>query len=82
MGSAAGSSEQLEGHIEVACTAHASTGVRRLVKSVVRGLKVNRKLTAAGSSDSSSCSEKSALAIFSASSICSQHIKRQTYSNM
>ncbi len=41
MGSAVGSSEQeLEGHIEVACTAHASTGVRRLVKSVVRGIKV------------------------------------------
>ena len=41
MGSVTGSSEQeLEGHIEVACTAHASTGVRRLVKSVVRGIKV------------------------------------------
>lgn len=60
MGSAAGSSEQLEGHIEVACTAHASTGVRRLVKSVVRGLKVNCKFTAADSSDSSSRSESAA----------------------
>ena len=41
MGSVARSSEQeLDGHIEVACTAHASTGVRRLVKSVVRGIKV------------------------------------------
>jgi len=42
VGSAAGSGEQLEGHIEVACTAHASTGVRRLVKSVVRGLKAQQ----------------------------------------
>jgi hypothetical protein len=29
-----------EGHIEVACTAHTNTGVRSLVKSVIRGLKV------------------------------------------
>lgn len=29
-----------QGHIEVACTAHTTTGVRRLVKSVIRGLKV------------------------------------------
>jgi hypothetical protein len=29
-----------QGHVEVACTAHASTGVRRLVKAVIRGLKV------------------------------------------
>lgn len=41
MGSASGSGEQeLDGHIQVACTAHASTGVRRLVKSVIRGIKV------------------------------------------
>jgi hypothetical protein len=40
-----------EGHIEVACTAHTNTGVRSLVKSVIRGLKV---CTRAGSSSSSS----------------------------
>jgi len=29
-----------QGHIEVACMAHVNHGVRRLVKSVIRGLKV------------------------------------------
>lgn len=48
MGSVSGSVEQeLEGHVEVACTAHASTGVRRLVKSVVRGIKVRAVAAAA-----------------------------------
>jgi hypothetical protein len=52
MGSVSGGSDQeLEGHVEVACTAHASTGVRRLVKSVVHGIKV-RVSTAQGSSSS------------------------------
>lgn len=45
LGSNAGSGEfdaaDDHGHIEVACTAHTTTGVRRLVKSVIRGLKVS-----------------------------------------
>lgn len=48
MGSVSGGNgQELEGHVEVACTAHASTGVRRLVKSVVRGIKVRVSSTAA-----------------------------------
>lgn len=55
MGSVSGSVEQeLEGHVEVACTAHASTGVRRLVKSVVRGIKV-RTLAAVASRTFGNC---------------------------
>lgn len=47
MGSVSGGNgQELEGHVEVACTAHASTGVRRLVKSVVRGIKVRVSSTA------------------------------------
>ncbi|KAF8072520.1 PI4KG7 [Scenedesmus sp. PABB004] len=36
-----------EGHIEVACTAHTNTGVRRLVKAVIRGLKARQEPEAA-----------------------------------
>lgn len=36
-----------EGHIEVACTAHTNTGVRSLVKSVIRGLKALQEPEAA-----------------------------------
>ncbi|KAF6263157.1 phosphatidylinositol 3 and 4-kinase-domain-containing protein [Scenedesmus sp. NREL 46B-D3] len=36
-----------EGHIEVACTAHTNTGVRSLVKSVIRGLKARQEPEAA-----------------------------------
>jgi hypothetical protein len=47
-----------EGHIEVACTAHTNTGVRSLVKSVVRGLKVCTGVMVCRQSSSSNSSSK------------------------
>lgn len=47
--------ESDQGHIEVACTAHTTAGVRRLVKSVIRGLKVRDHWNVQESSSALGC---------------------------
>lgn len=44
-----------QGHIEVCCTAHTNPGVRSLVKSVIRGLKVRVPLCNSYSTYKSRC---------------------------